>query len=82
MLCRACFSQVELEPSSGVGCGVGDVFETFIGPSLKGGQGQFFTPRNVMHLVRARMRPKIQDMVLGAFNPTWIQDGGTLEAVA
>jgi hypothetical protein len=35
-----------------------------------------------MHLVRARMRPKIQDMVLGAFNPTWIQDGGTLEAVA
>ena len=61
---------------------VGDAFETFIGPSLKGGQGQFFTPRNVMHLVRARMRPKIQDMVLGAFNPTWIQDGGTLEAVA
>jgi hypothetical protein len=28
------------------------------------------------------MRPKIQDMVLGAFNPTWIQDGGTLEVAA
>ncbi|WP_454929035.1 hypothetical protein [Actinomyces sp.] len=53
-----------------------------MGPSLKGGQGQFFTPRNVTHLVRARMRPKIQDMVLGAFNPTWIQDGGTLEVAA
>ena len=26
---------------------VADAFETFIGPSLKGGQGQFFTPRNV-----------------------------------
>lgn len=43
---------------------VGDAFETFIGPSLKGGQGQFFTPRNVTHLVRALVRPKIQDMVL------------------
>lgn len=61
---------------------VGDAFETFIGPSLKGGQGQFFTLRNVTRLVRARMRPKIQDMVLGAFNPTWIQDGGTLEVAA
>ena len=61
---------------------VGDAFETFIGPSLKGGQGQFFTLRNVMHLVRARIRPKNQDMVLVAFNLTWIQDGGTLEAVA
>ena len=61
---------------------VGDAFETVIGPSLKGGQGQFFTPRNVTHLVRARMRPKNQDMVLGAFNPTWIQDGGTLEVAA
>ncbi len=43
---------------------VGDAFETFIGPSLKGGQGQFFTPRNVTHLVRALVRPKIEDMVL------------------
>ena len=61
---------------------VGDAFETFIGPTLKGGQGQFFTLRNVTRLVRVRMRPKIQDMVLGAFNPTWIQDGGTLEVAA
>lgn len=43
---------------------VGDAFETFIGPSLKGGQGQFFTPRNVTNLVRALVQPKITDMVL------------------
>ena len=30
---------------------VADAFETFIGPSLKGGQGQFFTPRNVVKLL-------------------------------
>lgn len=43
---------------------VGDAFETFIGPSLKGGQGQFFTPRNVTHLVRTLVQPKITDMIL------------------
>ena len=30
---------------------IGEAFETFIGPSLKGGQGQFFTPRNVVNLL-------------------------------
>jgi type I restriction enzyme M protein len=30
---------------------VGDAFEVFIGPALKGGQGQFFTPRNVVKMV-------------------------------
>ena len=30
---------------------VGDAFEVFIGPSLKGGQGQFFTPRNVVKMI-------------------------------
>lgn len=43
---------------------VGDAFETFIGPSLKGGQGQFFTPRNVTALVRKLVQPKISDMIL------------------
>ncbi len=43
---------------------VGDAFETFIGSSLKGSQGQFFTPRNVTHLVRTLVDPKINDMVL------------------
>ena len=30
---------------------IADAFETFIGPSLKGAQGQFFTPRNVVRLL-------------------------------
>lgn len=43
---------------------VGDAFETFIGPSLKGSQGQFFTPRNVTSLVRALVSPVGGDMIL------------------
>lgn len=43
---------------------VADAFETFIGPSLKGAQGQFFTPRNVVHLVQALVDPKYTDQVL------------------
>ncbi|MCA4749586.1 N-6 DNA methylase [Mycobacteroides abscessus] len=43
---------------------VGDAFETFIGPSLKGSQGQFFTPRNVTSLVRALVHPRLTDMIL------------------
>ncbi|MCY4234968.1 MAG: N-6 DNA methylase [Cyanobacteria bacterium MAG CAR2_bin_4] len=30
---------------------IAEAFEVFIGPSLKGSQGQFFTPRHVVHLL-------------------------------
>ena len=30
---------------------VGDAFEVFIGPALRGGEGQFFTPRNVVRMM-------------------------------
>ncbi len=40
---------------------VGDAFEVFIGPSLKGGQGQFFTPRNVVKMIIDMVDPT-QDM--------------------
>ncbi|WP_171069111.1 N-6 DNA methylase [Actinomadura geliboluensis] len=43
---------------------IADAFEIFIGPSLKGGQGQFFTPRNVTSLVRELVRLKVTDTVL------------------
>ncbi|MGI8549844.1 MAG: HsdM family class I SAM-dependent methyltransferase, partial [Dehalococcoidia bacterium] len=43
---------------------IGDAFETFIGPSLKGRQGQFFMPRNVTALVRELVQPRVTDMVL------------------
>ncbi len=36
---------------------IGEAFETFIGPSLKGGQGQFFTPRNVINLLVRMANP-------------------------
>lgn len=49
---------------------VGDAFEVFIGPSLKGGQGQFFTPRNVVKMVIDMIDPlpnqKIIDPACGS----------------
>ena len=30
---------------------VGDAFEVFIGPALRGAEGQFFTPQNVVQMV-------------------------------
>lgn len=43
---------------------VADAFETFIGPSLKGSQGQFFTPRNVTRLVRELTRPSRHEKII------------------
>jgi type I restriction enzyme M protein len=54
----------ELQPYSLIECDrdvVADAFETFIGPSLKGAQGQFFTPRNVVRLTSAMVRPTTKD---------------------
>ena len=43
---------------------IADAFETFIGPSLKGGQGQFFTPRNVVKLIVEIVNPTTDDKVI------------------
>lgn len=43
---------------------VGEAFEIFIGPSLKGGQGQFFTPRNVVNMVIRMVDPDTDDKIL------------------
>ena len=43
---------------------VGEAFEIFIGPSLKGGQGQFFTPRNVVNMVIRMIDPGIEERIL------------------
>jgi type I restriction enzyme M protein len=49
---------------------VGDAFEVFIGPSLKGAQGQFFTPRNVVKMIIDMIDPtpdqKIIDPACGS----------------
>ena len=43
---------------------VADAFETFIGYALKGGQGQFFTPRNVAQLMTLIGNPSPTDLVM------------------
>lgn len=43
---------------------IADAFETFIGPSLKGGQGQFFTPRNIVKLIVEIVNPGADDKLI------------------
>ncbi|MBR1672960.1 MAG: N-6 DNA methylase, partial [Fretibacterium sp.] len=43
---------------------VGEAFEIFIGPSLKGAQGQFFTPRNVVNMVIGIIDPGVEEKIL------------------
>lgn len=41
-----------------------DAFETFISHALKGGQGQFFTPRNVVKMMVEILNPTEDDLVI------------------
>lgn len=43
---------------------IGDAFEVFIDHALKGGQGQFFTPRNVVRMIVEIVDPSPSDRVL------------------
>lgn len=43
---------------------VAEAFETFIGYALKGGQGQFFTPRNVVRLMVEIITPRPGQLVI------------------
>lgn len=43
---------------------IADAFETFISGALKGGQGQFFTPRNVVQLMVEIALPKEDELVI------------------
>lgn len=43
---------------------VADAFETFIGHALKGGQGQFFTPRNVVKMIVDILQPTEKDKII------------------
>jgi len=43
---------------------VGEAFETFIGPALKGPQGQFFTPRNVVKMVVDMVDPQPDERII------------------
>lgn len=43
---------------------IGDAFEVFIGPALRGGEGQFFTPRNVVRMIVGMIDPKPGDKII------------------
>jgi type I restriction enzyme M protein len=43
---------------------IGDAFETFIGPALRGAEGQFFTPRNVVRMIIDMVDPAAGDTII------------------
>jgi len=43
---------------------IADAFETFIGHALKGGQGQFFTPRNMIKMMVDILDPGDEDFII------------------
>ncbi len=43
---------------------IGDAFEVFIGPALRGGEGQFFTPRNVVKMAIELLDPEPGEMII------------------
>lgn len=57
---------------------VGDAFEVFIGHALKGAQGQFFTPRNVVKMIVEMLDIKIDETII---DPACGSGGFLLEAL-
>lgn len=43
---------------------IGDAFEVFIGPTLRGAKGQYFTPRNVTNFVVSALDPKVNKKII------------------
>jgi type I restriction enzyme M protein len=43
---------------------IGDAFEVFIGPALRGSEGQFFTPRNVVEMMVKIVDPKPNERII------------------
>jgi len=43
---------------------IGDAFEVFIGPALRGTEGQFFTPRNVVRMMIDVLDPQPGELVI------------------
>ena len=43
---------------------IGDAFEVFIGPALRGAEGQFFTPRNVVRMAIEILDPSPGDRII------------------
>jgi type I restriction enzyme M protein len=43
---------------------IGEAFEVFIGPAVRGEEGQFFTPRNVVQMVVSILDPSPGEMII------------------
>ena len=43
---------------------IGDAFEVFIGPALRGAEGQFFTPRNVVQMIIEILQPSPREYII------------------
>ncbi|HEY2009833.1 MAG TPA: N-6 DNA methylase [Rhizomicrobium sp.] len=43
---------------------VGDAFEVFMGPALRGEEGQFFTPRNVVKMIVDIIDPQPEELII------------------
>ena len=43
---------------------IGDAFEVFIGPAVRGEEGQFFTPRNVVQMMVKLLDPEVEELVI------------------
>jgi type I restriction enzyme M protein len=43
---------------------IGDAFEVFIGPALRGAEGQFFTPRNVVNALVTMVDPQPDEYII------------------
>ena len=43
---------------------IGDAFEVFIGPTLRGEEGQFFTPRNVVRMMIDILDPQSKELIV------------------
>ena len=57
---------------------IADAFETFIGKALKGDQGQFFTPRNVVKMMVEILEPTEDDLII---DPACGSGGFLIEAL-
>ena len=57
---------------------ISDAFEVFIGHALKGGQGQFFTPRNVVKMMVDILDPDDEDLII---DPACGSGGFLIEAL-
>jgi len=43
---------------------IGEAFEVFIGAALRGGEGQFFTPKNIVDMTISILNPKVGEKII------------------